>query len=232
MEAIINQPTVLNGNNGINALIFGKDLSGQTLSGTYTLIACVGSVTVTSGKFYLYNCSGLIVTNQNNAATVIRDGYAIGDYYFSANENPASKFGGYWEKNDVDGNMYGLAANAQTSVESGVSKNLCSIVIPANTKAVICGIVNSTLSDSTAIMSAELKGDISTVEVRSTMSNGGGLNVVKLVSESSESRTVYLATHNYRSEPTTFNAELTALLTPRFKNAYKRIANPSDSNMQ
>ena len=62
MEAIMNQPTVLNGTNGTNALIFGKDLSGQTLSGTYTLIACVGSVTVTSGKFYLYNCSGLVVT--------------------------------------------------------------------------------------------------------------------------------------------------------------------------
>ena len=107
MDAIMNQPTVLN---GTNALIFGKDLSGQTLSGTYTLIACVGSVTVTSGKFYLYNCSGLVVTNQNNAATVIRDGYAIGDYYFSATENPASKFGGYWE--DVPNGTFLMAAGA------------------------------------------------------------------------------------------------------------------------
>lgn len=232
MEAIINQPTVLNGNNGTNALIFGKDLSGQTLSGTYTLIACVGSVTVTSGKFYLYNCSGLVVTNQNNAATVIRDGYAIGDYYFSANENPASKFGGYWEESDVDGNMYGLADNAQISVESGEYKNLCSIVIPANVKAIICGRVTSTVSDSTSIMSALLRGDIEEANVKGTMSNGGGLNVVKLVSESSKSRTVYLSTYNYRSESTMFKAELTALLTPHFNNAYKRIANPGNSNMQ
>lgn len=102
------QSTVINGEK--SKAIIGKDLTEQTLSGTYTLIGCTGSVTVTSGNFYLYNCSGLVVTNQNNAATVIRDGFAIGDYYFSANENPASKFGGYWE--EIPNGTFLMAAGA------------------------------------------------------------------------------------------------------------------------
>ena len=108
MDNVINQSTVINGEK--SKVIIGKDLTGQTLTGRYTLIACEGKLTVTSGNFYLCNCSGLIVTNQNNAATVIRDGYAIGDYYFSANENPASKFGGYWE--EVPNGTFLMAAGA------------------------------------------------------------------------------------------------------------------------
>lgn len=108
MDNVINQSTVINGEK--SKVIIGKDLTGQTLTGRYTLIGCTGSLTVTSGNFYLYNCSGLIVTNQNNAVTVIRDGYAIGDYYFSANENPASKFGGFWE--EVPNGTFLMAAGA------------------------------------------------------------------------------------------------------------------------
>ena len=113
MDNVINQSTVINGEK--SKVIIGKDLTGQTLSGTYTLIACVGSVTVTSGKFYLYNCSGLIVTNQNNAATVIRDGYAIGDYLFTANANPAVKYGGYWE--EVPNGTFLMAAGADGTAD-------------------------------------------------------------------------------------------------------------------
>ena len=108
MDNVINQSTVINGEK--SKVIIGKDLTGQTLTGRYTLIGCTGSLIVTSGNFYLYNCSGLIVTNQNNAVTVIRDGYAIGDYYFSANENPASKFGGFWE--EVPNGTFLMAAGA------------------------------------------------------------------------------------------------------------------------
>lgn len=113
MDNVINQSTVINGEK--SKVIIGKDLTGQTLTGRYTLIGCTGSLTVTSGNFYLYNCSGLIVTNQNNAVTVIRDGYAIGDYYFSANENPASKFGGYWE--EVPNGTFLMAAGAGGTVD-------------------------------------------------------------------------------------------------------------------
>lgn len=113
MDNVINQSTVINGEK--SKVIIGKDLTGQTLTGRYTLIGCTGSLTVTSGNFYLYNCSGLAVTNQNNAATVIRDGYAIGDYYFSANENPASKFGGYWE--EVPNGTFLMAAGAGGTVD-------------------------------------------------------------------------------------------------------------------
>lgn len=113
MDNVINQSTVINGEK--SKVIIGKDLTGQTLTGRYTLIGCTGSLTVTSGNFYLYNCSGLIVTNQNNAATVIRDGYAIGDYCFSANENPASKFGGYWE--EVPNGTFLMAAGAGGTVD-------------------------------------------------------------------------------------------------------------------
>ena len=108
MDNVINQSTVINGEE--SKVIICKDLTGQTLTGRYTLIACVGKLTVTSGNFYLYNCSGLVVINQNNAATVIRDGYAIGDYLFTANANPAVKYGGYWE--EVPNGTFLMAAGA------------------------------------------------------------------------------------------------------------------------
>ena len=108
MDNVINQSTVINGEE--SKVIICKDLTGQTLTGRYTLIACVGRLTVTSGNFYLYNCSGLVVTNQNNAATVIRDGYAIGDYLFTTNLNPAVKYGGYWE--EVPNGTFLMAAGA------------------------------------------------------------------------------------------------------------------------
>ena len=108
MDNVINQSTVINGEK--SKVIIGKDLTGQTLTGRYTLIACEGKLTVTSGNFYLYNCSGLIVATQNNAVTVIRDGYAIGDYLFTSNANPATKYGGYWE--EVPNGTFLMAAGA------------------------------------------------------------------------------------------------------------------------
>lgn len=113
MDNVINQSTVINGEK--STVIIGKDLTGQTLSGTYTLIGCSGSLTVTSGKFYLCNCSELVVTNPNNAATVIRDGYNIGDYLFTTNANPAAVYGGYWE--EVPNGTFLMAAGTGGTVD-------------------------------------------------------------------------------------------------------------------
>lgn len=221
MEAIINQPTVLNGNNGTNALIFGKDLSGQTLSGTYTLIACVGSVTVTSGKFYLYNCSGLVVTNQNNAATVIRDGFAIGDYYFSANENPASKFGGYWE--EVPNGTFLMAAGAGGAVDqTGGSADAVAVrhgghIRPANvgTETIPAADYEVPPSDSNSYF-------INTDNLTSLVSNSDSRTFMKEYGNELGFRTIYKGEDG------------TGKNLPPYRTAhiYKRIANPGNSNMQ
>lgn len=100
MDNVINQSTVINGEK--SKIIIGKALTGQTLSGRYTLIGCSGTVTISmegAEQFTLINCPNLIVENPyGNNVPVIRDGYAIGDYVFTDGDSPAAKYGGYWEK--------------------------------------------------------------------------------------------------------------------------------------
>lgn len=229
MEAIINQPTVLNGNNGINALIFGKDLSGQTLSGTYTLIACVGSVTVTSGKFYLYNCSGLVVINQNNAATVIRDGYAIGDIYDGP--DPISKFGGSWEEITIDGDSYIIKLSSRGEIAYEEEKIFISEVIPKNVKAIFTSFIDADIGSGAIISNHLVAVGITSKITRTTMQNGGGCDATIMVDKQSEAYTVEVKSYGHREEATPLNVILQGFITP-LKTVYKRIANPGNSNMQ
>lgn len=112
MDNVINQSTVINGEK--SKVYIGKKFDGYIASGYSVFIGCSGTVEISmeeAKQFTLINCPNLIVENPyGNNVPVIRDGYAIGDYYFSANENPASKFGGYWE--EVPNGTFLMAAGA------------------------------------------------------------------------------------------------------------------------
>lgn len=112
MDNVINQSTVINGEK--SKVIIGKDLTGQTLTGRYTLIGCMGTVSA-AGTFCLWNCSNLIVTDPYLDLTVIRDGYNIGDYLFTSVVNPADIYGGYWE--EVPQGTFLMAAGAGGTVD-------------------------------------------------------------------------------------------------------------------
>lgn len=93
MDNVINQTTLIKTKNA--TVIIGKELSG-TLSGSHVLIACTGEITVKNSSFSLIQCPNLIVTV--DGASVLRDGYAIGDYVFVDDYNPVARYGGYWEE--------------------------------------------------------------------------------------------------------------------------------------
>lgn len=112
MDNVINQSTVINGEK--SNVYIGKKFDGYVASGYSVFIGCSGTVQISmeeAKQFTLINCPNLIVENPyGNNVPVIRDGYAIGDYYFSANENPASKFGGHWE--EISNGTFLMAAGA------------------------------------------------------------------------------------------------------------------------
>lgn len=228
MDNVINQSTVINGEK--SKVIIGKDLTGQTLTGKYTLIGCTGSLTVTSGNFYLYNCSGLVVINQNNAVTVIRDGYAIGDIYDGS--DPTSMFGGSWEEITIDGDSYIITLNSTGDVAYNEEKTFISKVIPKNVKAIFTSYIDSTISDGSVIMNNSIEAvGITSSNTRTTLNSGGGCTSTIMVDKQSEDYTVKVKTNGYRQETTSFRVTLQGFITP-LKTVYKRIANPGNLNMQ
>lgn len=227
MDNVINQSTVINGEK--SKVIIGKDLTGQTLTGRYTLIGCTGSLTVTSGNFYLYNCSGLAVTNQNNAATVIRDGYAIGDIYDGS--DPTSMFGGSWEEITIDGDSYIITLNSTGDVAYNEEKIFISKVIPKNVKAIFTSYIDSTISDGSAIMSNSIEAvGITSSNTRITLNSGGGCVSTIMVDKQSEDYTVEVKSYGYRQGNTPLRATLWGFITP-LKTAYKRIKDPTTGNL-
>lgn len=228
MDNVINQSTVINGEK--STVITGKDLTGQTLSGTYTLIGCSGSVTVISGKFYLYNCSELVVTNQNNAATVIRDGYAIGDIYDGS--DPTSMFGGSWEEITIDGDSYIIKIYSTGEIAHNEEKIFISKAISKNVKAIFTSFIDSPSSDSSAIMSNSIEAvNIISANARTTLNSGGGCISTIMVDKQSEDYTVIVKSYGYREEATPLRVTLQGFITP-LKTVYKRIANPDNPNVQ
>lgn len=105
MDNVINQTTLIKAKNA--TVIIGKELSG-TLSGAHVLIGCTGEITAQNGSFSLIQCPDLIVTI--DGASVLRDGYAIGDYVFADDYNPADFHGGYWE--EIAAGTFLMAAGA------------------------------------------------------------------------------------------------------------------------
>lgn len=117
MDNVINQSTVINGEK--SKTYIGKKFDGYIASGYSVFIGCSGTVQIPMEEaklFTLINCPNLIVENPyGNNVPVIRDGYAIGDYLFTANANPAAKYGGYWE--EVPNGTFLMAAGAGGTVD-------------------------------------------------------------------------------------------------------------------
>lgn len=117
MDNVINQSTVINGEK--SNMYIGKKFDGYIASGYSVFIGCSGTVQISMEEaklFTLINCPNLIVENPyGNNVPVIRDGYAIGDYLFTANANPAAKYGGYWE--EVPNGTFLMAAGAGGTVD-------------------------------------------------------------------------------------------------------------------
>lgn len=109
MDNVINQTTLIKTKNA--TVIFGKELSG-TLSGSHVLIGCTGETTARNGSFSLIQCPDLTVTV--DGASVLRDGYAIGDYVFVDDYNPVARYGGYWE--EIAAGTFLMAAGAGGTV--------------------------------------------------------------------------------------------------------------------
>ena len=117
MDNVINQSTVINGEK--SKTYIGKKFDGYIASGYSVFIGCSGTVQIPMEEaklFTLINCPNLIVENPyGNNVPIIRDGYSIGDYLFTANANPAAKYGGYWE--EVPNGTFLMAAGAGGTVD-------------------------------------------------------------------------------------------------------------------